>query len=118
MYKGNIYTSYFVFCLKKIGVRELFEPDMGGPVRKTRGELMRDVDADYYGYRDDDDNMLEPLEAELEAESGCKSNFEWSVIRNYYVNVPSQDFIRENIIHMKKKALTKLYVEGGEEDND
>lgn len=27
---------------------------------------MRDVDADYYGYRDDDDGLLLPLEQEAE----------------------------------------------------
>ena len=34
--------------------------------RKTRGELMKDIDADYYGYRDDDDGLLIPLEQEME----------------------------------------------------
>ena len=32
------------------------------PPRKTRAELMKDVDADYYGYRDEDDCILVPLE--------------------------------------------------------
>lgn len=36
------------------------------PARKTRGELMKDVDADYYGYRDEDDGILVPLEQEEE----------------------------------------------------
>ncbi|KOB66674.1 Pre-mRNA-splicing factor ISY1-like protein [Operophtera brumata] len=36
------------------------------PPRRTRADLMRDVDADYYGYRDDDDGMLLPLEKEAE----------------------------------------------------
>lgn len=30
--------------------------------RKTRAELMKDVDANYYGYRDEDDGVLAPLE--------------------------------------------------------
>ena len=30
--------------------------------RKTRAELMKDIDADYYGYRDEDDGVLMPLE--------------------------------------------------------
>jgi pre-mRNA-splicing factor ISY1 len=29
---------------------------------------MKDIDADYYGYRDDDDGILIPLEAEAEQE--------------------------------------------------
>lgn len=30
---------------------------------------MREIDADYYGYRDDDDGLLLPLEAEAEKRS-------------------------------------------------
>lgn len=36
------------------------------PPRKTRGELMKDIDAEYYGYRDEDDGVLVPLEQEYE----------------------------------------------------
>lgn len=43
-------------------MRELFEQEPPPPPRKTRAELMKDIDADYYGYRDDDDGILIPLE--------------------------------------------------------
>ena len=36
------------------------------PPRKTRAELMKDIDADYYGYRDEDDGILVPIEREME----------------------------------------------------
>lgn len=36
------------------------------PPRKTRGELAKFVDADYYGYRDEDDGVIVPLEQEEE----------------------------------------------------
>ena len=36
--------------------------------RKTRGELAKLVDADYYGYRDEDDGTIVPLEQERERE--------------------------------------------------
>ncbi len=36
--------------------------------RKTRGELAKYVDADYYGYRDEDDGIIVPLEQEEEGE--------------------------------------------------
>lgn len=36
--------------------------------RKTRGELAKMVDADYYGYRDEDDGIIIPLESEREKE--------------------------------------------------
>ena len=31
---------------------------------------MKDIDADYYGYRDEDDGVLVPLEQEQEREGG------------------------------------------------
>ena len=34
--------------------------------RKTRAELAKDVDADYYGYRDEDDGVIVPLEQDEE----------------------------------------------------
>ena len=34
--------------------------------RRTRGELAKFVDADYYGYRDEDDGVIVPLEQEEE----------------------------------------------------
>ena len=38
--------------------------------RKTRGELSKNVDADYYGYRDEDDGVIVPLEQEQENKGG------------------------------------------------
>jgi len=38
--------------------------------RKARAELMKDIDADYYGYRDEDDGALVPLEQEYEKRGG------------------------------------------------
>lgn len=34
--------------------------------------MMKDIDADYYGYMDDDDGILIPLE--LKAEKECKNH--------------------------------------------
>ena len=36
------------------------------PPRKNRGELAKSVDADYYGYRDEEDGVIVPLEQEAE----------------------------------------------------
>ena len=33
---------------------------------RKRGDLYKNITPDYYGYRDDDDGKLEPLEAERE----------------------------------------------------
>lgn len=45
------------------------------PPRKTRAELMKDIDAEYYGYRDEDDGVLVPLEQEYEKEGKMCSVF-------------------------------------------
>ncbi|XP_065884662.1 pre-mRNA-splicing factor ISY1 homolog [Dysidea avara] len=63
---GNRGYKYFGAAKDLPGVRELFEKEPTKASRKTRGELARNVDADYYGYRDDDDGVLVPLEQEQE----------------------------------------------------
>lgn len=57
---------YFGAAKELPGVRELFEQEPAAPPRRTRADLMKHIDADYYGYRDDDDGVLSPLEQEVE----------------------------------------------------
>lgn len=63
---GNRGYKYFGAAKDLPGVRELFEAEPPKAQRKTRAELMKDIDADYYGYRDEDDGVLVPLEKEQE----------------------------------------------------
>lgn len=63
---GNRGYKYFGAAKDLPGVRELFEQEPPPTPRKTRGELMREIDADYYGYRDDDDGILIPIEEKEE----------------------------------------------------
>ncbi|EYC18937.1 hypothetical protein Aduo_016265 [Ancylostoma duodenale] len=59
--------KYFGAAKDLPGVRQLFEESKElEQMRKTRAELMKNVDADYYGYLDDDDGLLIPLEKEEE----------------------------------------------------
>lgn len=37
-------------------------------MKKSRAELMREIDAEYYGYLDDDDNLLLAQELKCEKE--------------------------------------------------
>uniref|UniRef100_A0A3Q4MFR3 Pre-mRNA-splicing factor ISY1 homolog n=1 Tax=Neolamprologus brichardi TaxID=32507 RepID=A0A3Q4MFR3_NEOBR len=67
---GNRGYKYFGAARDLPGVRELFEKEPAPAPRKTRGELMKDVDAEYYGYRDEDDGVLLPLEAQYEKQGG------------------------------------------------
>ena len=57
LYKGFLYNWDYLNCI--------IAP---APPRKTGGKLYKDVDADYYGYRDEDDGVLVPLEQDLEKE--------------------------------------------------
>lgn len=74
---GNRGYKYFGAAKELPGVRELFEQEPPPPPRKTRAELMKDIDADYYGYMDDDDGILVPLEMEAEKLAVQKSVAEW-----------------------------------------
>lgn len=81
--KHNLFTDLFNHSRSEVffnwradfflGVRELFEQEPPPPPRKTRAEMMKDIDADYYGYMDDDDGILIPLEQKAEKE--CKKSY-------------------------------------------
>lgn len=70
----------------------MFEQEPPPPPRKTRAEMMKDIDADYYGYMDDDDGILIPLE--MKAEKECKyifiTNMFFSHERMYYISLCSK----------------------------
>lgn len=74
---GNRGYKYFGAAKDLPGVRELFEQEPPPPPRRTRAEIMRDIDADYYGYRDDDDGVLMPLEQEQEKAAIAKAVRQW-----------------------------------------
>lgn len=74
---GNRGYKYFGAAKDLPGVRELFEQEPPPPPRKTRGELMKDIDADYYGYRDEDDGVIVPLEQEAEKKAIAEKVREW-----------------------------------------
>lgn len=63
---GNRGYKYFGAAKDLPGVRELFEKEAVKQARKTRSELMKDIDAEYYGYLDDEDGVLMELEARME----------------------------------------------------
>uniref|UniRef100_A0A914WC53 ISY1 splicing factor-like protein n=1 Tax=Plectus sambesii TaxID=2011161 RepID=A0A914WC53_9BILA len=64
---GSRGYKYFGAAKDLPGVRELFEKaDTGDASKKNRADMMKNIDADYYGYMDDDDGLLVPLEQEEE----------------------------------------------------
>lgn len=54
------------------GVKELFDKAPPRVVRRTRGQLYKAIDPDYYGFRDEEDGILERVEAEAEREMRAK----------------------------------------------
>ncbi|XP_048741232.1 pre-mRNA-splicing factor ISY1 homolog [Ostrea edulis] len=74
---GNKGYKYFGATKDLPGVRELFQQEAPAPLRKTRGELMKNIDADYYGYRDEDDGLIVPLEQEMEKRVMAQKIKEW-----------------------------------------
>ncbi|KAI8344231.1 Isy1-like splicing factor [Chlamydoabsidia padenii] len=59
--------KYFGRARDLPGVRELFEQEASGPTGRSRTEIYKNIDADYYGYRDEEDGLL--LESEKEQEA-------------------------------------------------
>lgn len=47
-------------------MKELFEKEAPRQVRRTRHQLYQHIDADYYGFRDEEDGVLEKVEAVAE----------------------------------------------------
>lgn len=74
---GSKGYKYFGAARDLPGVRELFDAAPAEQPKKTRAELMKDIDAQYYGYRDDDDGLLVPLEVESEREAIAEVVQKW-----------------------------------------
>jgi len=63
---GNRGYKYFGAAKDLPGVRELFETEPPPQQKKSKAELMQNVDTDYYGYRDEDDGVIVELEQEAQ----------------------------------------------------
>ena len=74
---GSKGYKYFGAARELPGVRELFENAEPAAPRKSRAELMRDIDAAYYGFRDDEDGLLVPLEVIAETAAIQASLKKW-----------------------------------------
>lgn len=79
---------------------------------------MKDIDADYYGYMDDDDGILIPLEQKAEQEAREKCIKEWishekepevEIETTAQKMIPSQQDIQEALLVRKKKELLEKY---------
>ncbi|XP_051804127.1 LOW QUALITY PROTEIN: pre-mRNA-splicing factor ISY1 homolog [Acanthochromis polyacanthus] len=87
---GNRGYKYFGAARDLPGVRELFEKEPAPALRKTRAELMKDVDAEYYGYRDEDDGVLLPLETQYEKQAVLEAVQRWRTEKESHLSGESQ----------------------------
>jgi pre-mRNA-splicing factor ISY1 len=134
-------NGYYYFGVAKElpGVRELFERQTAETVRRTRYELYKLVDGDYYGYRDDDDGLLVKLEQTQEKKARGLAEKEWrdqqrelkrmrlshnkqapqededfevqreGEVQKAFVDLPSDDEIQRALLHKKKQELLAKY---------
>lgn len=68
---------YFGAAKKLPGVKELFEKPPELKKRRSRYDIFKRIDASYYGYRDDEDGILEKLESAAEVEMRSAAVQEW-----------------------------------------
>jgi len=72
-------NGYFYFGAARDlpGVRELFERQEPETKKRKRGELFKLVNADYYGYKDDDDGLLQRQEKKQQLIAVEEAVTEW-----------------------------------------
>ncbi|CAI2354686.1 unnamed protein product [Caenorhabditis sp. 36 PRJEB53466] len=90
--------KYFGAAKDLPGVRDLFEKSAEGEdQRKHRSDLMRNIDAHYFGYLDDEDGRLIPLEKLVEEKNIEK-------IQKEFAEKKSQQSaaVPENIYHVEE----------------
>lgn len=130
---GSRGYRYFGAAKDLPGVRELFAHSTLPPPRKTRAELMVNLDASYYGYGDEDDGVIVPLEAEEEKKARAALGFTQDVnmdseteastndaddgadfvgprrFVSYVPNVPSLTEVQEELLARRKLQLLQQY---------
>jgi len=124
---------YFGAAKNLPGVRELLKPKKQEVNKRTRYDMYQRIDADYYGYRDDDDGLLEKLEREAENKGRTKIIEEWNnaQIAKYgslencpylpqeedddavqyksHVHLPTQEEIDKEILNRMRNELMKKF---------
>ncbi|GAB5357441.1 hypothetical protein AAMO2058_000375000 [Amorphochlora amoebiformis] len=119
--------GYFYFGAAKElpGVRELFErKNLENANKRTRGDLYKCVDAQYYGYGDEDDGILTKVEEKVENKARKRAIKKWNEANKKrkiqekreteklfkaHVPLPSENDIKAVILAKKKAELIAKY---------
>ena len=119
--------AYFGAAKDLPGVRELFEVEPQGPVKRTRTDMYKSITPDYYGFKEDEDDKL--LRIESRAENKARSRKITEVREAHklrgadgedtydYVleddntakHIPSQKEVENRILEQRKRQLLERY---------
>ncbi|GAQ80558.1 pre-mRNA-splicing factor ISY1 [Klebsormidium nitens] len=112
--------KYFGAAKTLPGVRELFDKPPEPKKRRSRYEMFKRIDADYYGYRDDEDGILVQLEAEAEKAAREAAIREWerveAIKQEAKRSVKSGEVVTVQPVHASEEAdkdLEELLREDG-----
>jgi len=115
------------------GVRDLFKKDMKPIAKRSRADMYKSADAAYFGYRDEDDSLILPLEKSQEEEAVSSAVLEWTERQATagnmegedsdegeegepkeefvaHVVVPSTESIEKAVLEQKKREMLEQYV--------
>ena len=129
--------KYYGAAKRLPGVRDLFKKAVPEKVKRTRHEIFKTINADYYGYRDDDDGVLVKLEGEAEASllqakvakweegraarqelgTGAEEEAEEAAQFVAHVEVPDQAAVQQAILARRKRELLASFAAGKEQED-
>lgn len=113
---------YFGAAKDLPGVRDLFRKSEVAVQKRTRSQMYKCADAAYFGYRDDDDAILAPLEKAAEERLISDAVLEWTerqanggadeddaeeAVEGFtaHVPVPKAEDIERAVLEQKKKEM-------------
>jgi len=79
--RGSGGYQYFGATKNLPDVRKLFENEVKAPRKRTRHQINKNIDPDYYGFRDEDDGILVEEERKAEAAQIQNAVHEWQEIK-------------------------------------
>jgi len=100
---------YYGAAKKLAGVKELFSKSAPERQKRTRFEMMKGIDADYYGYRDDDDGILAGLEEAAESTKLAELSETWEAAQ------AKRRMVDPEGVAAEERDLAHLSAEGGGE---